>query len=61
LAIKRLADAWWDSNNHCVVTQGDTKMDQILEQDHDLFFSKVTVEVDMGDTTHQTKTKIKWT
>jgi len=35
--------------------QADMELDQIMEQDHDLFFSEAVVEVDMGNTTHQIK------
>jgi len=56
LALKRSKDAWWDSNNHCVVTQADTELGQILEQDQDLFFS-VAVAVDLGTTNYHTPNK----
>jgi len=55
--MKRLVDAWWDSNNHYVVMQADMELGQIMEQDQDLFFSEAVVEVDMGNTTHQIKNK----
>jgi len=57
-AIKRADDAWWDTDNHCIITKADNKLDQIMDQDQDLFFLDRAVEVDMGNTTNmQTKTK----
>jgi len=57
-AIERAEDTWWDTDNHCVVTKADNKLDQIMDQDQDLFFLNRAVEVDMGNTTDtQTKTK----
>jgi len=44
-----------------IVTQPDTELDQILEQDQDLFFFNVVVEVNMGNTIYHTPNKIRWT
>jgi len=57
-AIKRAKDDWWDADNHCIVTKADNKLDQIMNQDQDLFFLNRAVELDMGNTTN-TKTKTK--
>jgi len=56
-AIKRAEDVWWDTDNHCIVTRAENKLDQILDQDQDLFFLDQAVEVDMENTGTQTKTK----
>jgi len=37
--------------------QADMELYQIMEQGQDFFSSEAVVEVDMGDTTHQTKNK----
>jgi len=49
-AIKRAEDAWWDKDNHCIVTKADNELDQIMDQDQDLFFLDRAVEVDMSNT-----------
>jgi len=56
-AIKQAEDAWWDSQNHCVVMRADTELDQILELDQDIFFLDMTVEVEMGNLTKQAPNK----
>jgi len=33
LAVEWAEDAWWDIQNHCVVTRANTELDQILESD----------------------------
>ncbi len=58
-AIERAEDAWWDTENHCVVTRVDTKLDQIMDQDQDLFFLDRAVEVNMGNTDTLTKNKMQ--
>jgi len=35
-AIERAEDAWWDTDNHCVVTRADSELDKIMDQDQDL-------------------------
>jgi len=57
-AIERAEDAWWDTDNHFILTRADNELDQIMDQDQDLFFLDQAVEVDIGNTTNtQTKTK----
>jgi len=54
---KRAEDAWWDTDSHCIITKADNKLNQIMDQDQDLFFLDRAVEVDMRNTDTQTKTK----
>jgi len=56
-AIKWAKDAWWDSQNHCVVMRADTELDQILKLDQDLFFLDMAVEVEMGNLAKQDSNK----
>ncbi len=58
-AIKQAEDAWWDIDNHFVVTKADNDLDQIMDQDQDLFFLNRAVEVNMGNTDTNNKTKIQ--
>jgi len=55
-----MEDTWWDSENHYIITQADTKLEQILEDDQDLFFSNMVAEVEMGSISHQVSTKMIW-
>jgi len=58
-AIKQAEDAWWDIDNHFVVTKADNDLDQIMDQDQDLFFLDRAVEVDMSNTDTSNKPKIQ--
>jgi len=57
LTMEQADDAWWDSQNHCIVTRADTELDQILESDQDLFFLEMAVEVEMGNLVKQDPNK----
>jgi len=58
-AIERAEDAWWDMDNHCVITKMDNEIDQIMDQDQDLFFLDRAVEVNMSNTDTSNKPKIQ--
>jgi len=62
-AIKRAEDTWWDMDNHCIVTKADNELDQIMDQDQDLFFLDRAMEVDMSntDTSNKPKTQVDLT
>jgi len=47
LAIKCVVDAWLDAEDCCVVTQVDSNMTDIIENDMDLFFLKETIAIDL--------------
>jgi len=58
-AIERAEDAWWDTDNHCIVTKADNELNQIMDQDQDIFFLDRAVEVDMSNTDTKNKPKIQ--
>jgi len=58
-AFKGADDARWDMDNHCIVTKADNKLDQIMDQEQDLFFLDRAVEIDMGNTDTKNKPKIQ--
>jgi len=48
LAIKQVVDAWWDQDERCMVTQADADMENIIQNDMDLFFPKKEEEIDIN-------------
>jgi len=34
-AIERMADAWWDTKEQCVVTKADAELEDLINQDID--------------------------
>jgi len=48
-AIERAADAWWDSQERCVVTKADAEMDELMQQDVDLTFPEDEVTIDLTE------------
>jgi len=46
-AIERAADAWWDTQERCVVTKADAELEELTNQDSDLMFPEDVITVDM--------------
>ena len=46
-AIERAADAWWDTQERCVVTKADAELEELINQDSDLMFPEDIITVDM--------------
>jgi len=44
--IERALDAWWDTQERCVVTKADTELEDLLNQDIDLMFPEDAMTVD---------------
>jgi len=59
-ALDRAKDAWWDPTQKCIVTQADTEMASILQEDKDLIFpeKKVIVELPSSGTTSAATTQV---
>jgi len=46
-AIEQVADAWWDTQERCIVTKTDVEFEDLINQDSNLMFPEDAITMDM--------------